>query len=604
MRTLVLGGTRSGKSARAERLLGDRPAVRYLATGAPPNDDDPAWSERVRAHRARRDARYTTVETRAPAAELRAHPHAATLVDDLGNWVAALLDAAGGWEDSSVDLAEEIAELAAAVAEFGGDLVIVSPEVGLSVVPASAAGRRFADVLGAANLAVAAACEHVELVVAGRVLPLPAETPAPILAVCPPAPEPSLLAKAEQPPLPLPPTEQTPFPPTEQAPRPSAEQAPLPSAEPPSSPLGRDGESKPAPADAVVPLDPTDAEVFPVVDLPDEEVADRTRAHLLDLTKPPGSLGRLEDLGVWIASCQGVCPPRRITAPQIAVFAGDHGVAAHGVSAFPPEVTAQMVANIAAGGAAINVLARRAGAGVRVFDMAVDTDDSDPHIARYKVRRSTGDLRRGEAMTLGEARRALAAGRRVADDLVDSGADLLIAGDMGIGNTTPAAILTGTLTGKEPVVVVGRGTGIDDDAWIRKTAAIRDGMRHGRRHRNDPLSLLAAVTGPDFAATAGFLAQAAVRRTPVILDGMVVTSAALVADAPAPGARAWWCAGHRSTEPAHGFALAELGLEPVLDLSMRLGEGSGAATALPVVCDAVDVLLDMATFSGAGVSPG
>ncbi|WP_308221384.1 nicotinate-nucleotide--dimethylbenzimidazole phosphoribosyltransferase [Gordonia alkaliphila] len=367
---------------------------------------------------------------------------------------------------------------------------------------------------------------------------------------------------------------------------------------------------QPAPTEApaprvpasTAPLDPTDAEVFDVIDLPDDDVADAARARLLTLTKPPNALGRLEDLGVWISSCQGVCPPRRITAPAVVVFAGDHGVARDGVSAFPAEVTSQMVANIAAGGAAINVLARRAGASVQVLDMSVDADDPDPHVARYKVRRSTGDLRRGEAMTLAEARRAVAAGRAVADQLVDAGADLLIAGDMGIGNTTPAAVLTGTVTGKEPVVVVGRGTGIDDAGWIRKTAAIRDGLRHGRRHRHDPLSLLAAVAGPDLAAMAGFLAQSALRKTPVILDGMVVTSAALIANALAPGAVAWWCAGHRSTEPAHGFALSELGLEPILDLSMRLGEGSGAVTALPVVADAVDIMIDMATFGEAGVA--
>ena len=572
MRTLVLGGTRSGKSARAESLLAGRSHVRYLATGAVPTGDDPAWSGRVQAHRDRRGARYSTVETLDLAERLRDDPETPTLVDDLGNWVTGLLDAAGAWDDDAADLADEIAELRAAVAAFRGQLVIVSPEVGLSVVPATAAGRRFQDLLGAVNAAVAGVCEDVELVVAGRVLtPLPADrAPAADRAVSSPpvpVPEPGGAERTEGPPEPV---------------------------EPPTIPETAVGGE----------LDPTDAEVFDVVDLPDEEVAEATRGRLLTLTKPPNSLGRLEDIGVWIASCQGVCPPRAITSPQIVVFAGDHGVARDGVSAFPAEVTAQMVANIAEGGAAINVLARRAGAAVQVLDMSVDSESADPVVARYKVRRSTGDLRRGEAMTLAEARRAVAAGRAVADELVDAGADLLIAGDMGIGNTTPAAVLTGTITGKEPVVVVGRGTGVDDAGWIRKTAAIRDGLRFGRRHRHDPLSLLAAVAGPDLAAMAGFLAQAALRRTPVILDGMVVTSAALVANSLAPGASAWWCAGHLSTEPAHGFALAELGLEPILDLSMRLGEGSGAATALPVVADAVDILIDMATFGDAGVTEG
>ncbi|GAA3963719.1 nicotinate-nucleotide--dimethylbenzimidazole phosphoribosyltransferase [Gordonia caeni] len=580
MRTLVLGGTRSGKSARAESLLAGPSHVRYLATGAVPTGDDQAWSERVQAHRDRRGARYTTVESLDLAGLLRADPDAATLVDDLGNWVTGLLDAADAWDDEAVDLAAEITELRDAVAEFRGQLVIVSPEVGLSVVPATATGRRFQDLLGAVNAAVAGACENVELVVAGRILaPLPADRtalPADRTALPDdraetrsPArnPEPEELGRSERP------------------------QGSVKAPKIPETAARRE-------------LDPTDAEVFEVVDLPDEDVAESARRRLLTLTKPPNSLGRLEDIGVWISSCQGVCPPKAIRSPQIVVFAGDHGVAREGVSAFPPEVTAQMVTNIAEGGAAINVLARRAGAAVQVLDMSVDSDDADPVVARYKVRRSTGDLRRGEAMTLAEARRAVAAGRAVADDLVDAGADLLIAGDMGIGNTTPAAVLTGTITGKEPVVVVGRGTGVDDAGWIRKTAAIRDGLRFGRRHRHDPLSLLAAVAGPDLAAMAGFLAQAALRKTPVILDGMVVTSAALVANSLAPGASAWWCAGHRSTEPAHGFALAELGLEPILDLSMRLGEGSGAATALPVVADAVDILIDMATFGDAGVDDG
>ncbi|GAC57046.1 nicotinate-nucleotide--dimethylbenzimidazole phosphoribosyltransferase [Gordonia hirsuta DSM 44140 = NBRC 16056] len=586
MRTLVLGGTRSGKSARAEDLLATAPQVRYLATGGVPNAGaDPAWAARVLAHQTRRDQRYTTVETLALAAELRRAPTVPTLIDDLGNWITGLLDESG-WNHQT-DLSEPISELADAVRAFDGDLVIVSPETGLSVVPGTAAGRRFQDLLGAANLAVAAACDRVELVVAGQVFRPDATTATPTSAT---------------------PTSATPAPPAPAPPAPSpASESNVPDTRAPDTAapeaVAPDIAASPVSGGrADFPLDPIDAELFDTIAPPDEDIAEQTRGHSLNLTKPPGSLGRLEDLAVWIAACQGVCPPRPLTAPQIAVFAGDHGVARQGVSAFPPEVTAQMVANIAGGGAAINVLARRAGAGVQVLDLSVDTEDTDPVIARYKVRRSTGDLRRGQAMTLAEARRSLAAGRAVADQLVDSGADLLIAGEMGIGNTTPAAVLTGTLTEQEPVVVVGRGTGIDDAGWIRKTAAVRDGMRFARPHRDDPLSLLAAVAGPDLAAITGFLAQAALRKTPVILDGTVVTSAALVAELLAPGARAWWCAGHRSTEPAHGFALLELGLEPILDLSMRLGEGSGAAAALPVVTGAVDLMNQMATFGDAGVS--
>ena len=233
--------------------------------------------------------------------------------------------------------------------------------------------------------------------------------------------------------------------------------------------------------------------------------------------------------------------------------------------------------------------------------MSVDAD-TPPEVSRYKVRRGSGDLRVTDALTIAEARASIAAGRAIVDDLVDSGADLLIAGEMGIGNTTPAAILVGTLTRHEPVEVVGRGTGIDDLGWMRKTAAIRDGMRRGRRYIHDPLALVAAVGGADIAAMAGFLAQAAVRRTPVILDGVVVTAAALVAAELAPGAVSWWVAGHRSVEPAHTFALEHLDLEPILDLRMRLGEGSGALMALPVVSSSVEILRGMSTFDEAGIS--
>lgn len=329
--------------------------------------------------------------------------------------------------------------------------------------------------------------------------------------------------------------------------------------------------------------------------------AARRRQDLL--TKPRGALGRLEDLSVWVASCQGDCPPTQFTRARVVVFAGDHGVAREGVSAYPSEVTAQMVANIEAGGAAINILAEAAGATVRVVDMAVDRDESPTDVTMaHKVRRSSGNIATEDAMHLDEAIAAIEAGRRIADDEVDGGADLLIAGDMGIGNTTAATALIAALIGTEPVAAVGRGTGIDDAAWSRKTAAVRDALYRSRDRRGDPVALLAACGGADLAAMAGFCAQAAVRRTPLLLDGVVVSAAALVADRLAPGARAWWRAGHRSPEPAHALALAELGLEPIVDLGLRLGEGTGAAVALPILRAAVSLLSSMATFTDAGVS--
>ncbi|MGC0364528.1 nicotinate-nucleotide--dimethylbenzimidazole phosphoribosyltransferase [Rhodococcus sp. 27YEA15] len=340
---------------------------------------------------------------------------------------------------------------------------------------------------------------------------------------------------------------------------------------------------------------------FAVVTPPDRDARTQADARQRNLTKPAGSLGRLEELAAWAAACQGECPPHAFARPRVVVFAGDHGIARNGVSAYPPEVTAQMVANFLAGGAAVNVLAEVAGASVRVVDIAVD-GDTDPSVSQHKVRKSSGSIDREDALTEEETLRAVAAGRAIADEEIDSGADLLIAGDMGIGNTTPATVLIASLTDSEPVVVVGRGTGIDDAGWIRKTAAIRDALRRSRPHARDAVALLRTSAGADIAAMAGFLAQAASRRTPVILDGVVVTAAAMVADELAFGAREWWVAGHRSTEPAHSIALTRMGLEPIVEFDMRLGEGSGAVTALPILQGAVAILGKMATFGEAGVS--
>lgn len=342
---------------------------------------------------------------------------------------------------------------------------------------------------------------------------------------------------------------------------------------------------------------------FDAITPPDAEVAAAARARQDRLTKPPGSLGRLEDLAVWVASCQGVCPPRQFVRPRVVVFAGDHGVTEAGVSAFPSTVTGQMVANIDAGGAAINVLAEAAGATVRVVDIAVDCDEPlSPAIGAHKVRRGAGNIAVTDALTAEEAVAAITAGRRIADAEVDAGADLLIAGDMGIGNTTAATTLIAALTGAEPVAVVGRGTGIDDPGWMRKTAAVRDALYRAHAVTDDPLGLLRVCGGADLAAIAGFCAQAAWRRTPLLLDGVVVTAAAMVADRLAPGARAWWQAGHRSTEPAHTLALGRLELDPIVDLDMRLGEGTGAVMALPIVRAALAALASMATFDEAGIS--
>lgn len=346
----------------------------------------------------------------------------------------------------------------------------------------------------------------------------------------------------------------------------------------------------------------------PRVELPSEEAAQEARDRQAILTKPSGALGRLEDLSIWAASVQGTCPPHRFARPRVVIFVGDHGVArTASTSAYPPEVTAQMVLNFVAGGAAVNVLAREAGATVRVIDMSVDCDPAyvesiAPEVVAHRIRRGSGSIEREDAMTLEESRASFDLGRTIADDEIDRGTDLLIPGDMGIGNTTPAAALIGLLSNLDASKVTGLGTGIDDAGWMRKCAAIRDAMRRGRPHLGDPIRLLATVGSPDFAAMTGFLLQASIRRTPVILDGTISSACALVADRMDFRAKSWWLAGHRSTEPAHAAALSRMELDPVVDYGLRLGEGTGALLALPIVQAAIATLAEMATFGEAGVS--
>jgi nicotinate-nucleotide--dimethylbenzimidazole phosphoribosyltransferase len=344
------------------------------------------------------------------------------------------------------------------------------------------------------------------------------------------------------------------------------------------------------------------------IDPPDASARMAARERQATLTKPAGALGRLEALSEWVCAVQGACPPSPFRAPAVIILAGDHGVArTSGTSAYPPEVTAQMVVNFATGGAAANVLARQAGATVRVVDVSVDADPSymagvDDAVTARRVRRSSGSIDREDAMTGDECRTALALGRTLAREARDSGADIVIPGDMGIGNTTPAATLIGLLTGASAATVTGRGTGIDDDVLARKTSVVAAAMTRGAPRTHDHVALLASVGSPDIAAMTGLLLGAAEQGLPVILDGVVSCAAALVARAADADACAWWAAGHRSTEPGASVALASLGAPPILDLDLRLGEGTGALLALHLVNAAALTLAEMATFDAAGVS--
>ncbi len=339
----------------------------------------------------------------------------------------------------------------------------------------------------------------------------------------------------------------------------------------------------------------------------DAAVATQARARQDRLTKPPGALGVLEDVSVRLAGLTGTCPPAVPAAPVVAVFAADHGVHAKGVTPWPQEVTAQMVGNFLAGGAAVNALARQAGARVVVVDVGVASPlPATDGLWSRRVRPGTRDLTEGPAMTRQEALDAIAVGVEVAGTLVDDGADCLLTGDMGIANTTASAALVAAFTDAEPGVVTGRGTGVDDETFARKVAAVRAGLeRNGvtlRRAGEDPVAVLAAVGGLEHAALAGFVLGAAARRVPVILDGVIAGAAALVAQALAPAVVDACHAGHRSAEPGHAHALRRLGLRPLVELDLRLGEGTGALLALPLVRAAAAALRQMATFDSAGVS--
>jgi nicotinate-nucleotide--dimethylbenzimidazole phosphoribosyltransferase len=287
----------------------------------------------------------------------------------------------------------------------------------------------------------------------------------------------------------------------------------------------------------------------------------------------------------------------------VAVFAGDHGVHAQGVSPWPQEVTAQMVANFLASGAAVNAIAAAAGAEVCVVDVGVAADlPAAAGLLPRKIRPGTADMTAGPAMSGDEARRAVETGMAVARELVAAGNRCLITGDMGIANTTASAALIAAFTGADPAQVTGRGTGIDDPTWTRKVDVVRRALTLHACDPADPLGVLAAVGGLEHAALAGFVLGGAAARVPVLLDGVIACAAALAARAFAPDVTDCLIAGHLSTEPGARRALESLDMLPLLDLGLRLGEGSGAVLALPVVAAAARVLRDMATFDSAGVS--
>jgi nicotinate-nucleotide--dimethylbenzimidazole phosphoribosyltransferase len=317
-------------------------------------------------------------------------------------------------------------------------------------------------------------------------------------------------------------------------------------------------------------------------------------------TKPRGSLGRLEELGCRIAAIRGSIPSQ--LQPAIVVAAGDHGVAVESVSAYPQEVTWQMVANFAAGGAAVNVLARQAGVRLVVVDAGIAEPFEHELVRALRLGAGTANLALGPAMSVEQATRGLLAGAAIATELVGEGIGIVALGEMGIANTTAASAVAAALLGVDPERVCGRGTGLDDEGVAHKVEIVRRGLAVNHVDSGDALAVLVALGGFELAVLAGVALGAAAERVPVLLDGFITGAAALVAARLAPASVDAMIASHRSSEPGHTLVLEALGLEPLLDLRLRLGEGSGAAVALSLVRDSLALLDEMATFGDAGVT--
>ncbi|MEU6365530.1 nicotinate-nucleotide--dimethylbenzimidazole phosphoribosyltransferase [Streptomyces sp. NPDC046931] len=323
-----------------------------------------------------------------------------------------------------------------------------------------------------------------------------------------------------------------------------------------------------------------------LIERPDGGVRRDAEARRERQIVPPGALGRLDDLGEWLAAAQSAVPVRPIERPRVVLFAGDHGIAGLGVSARPAGSADRLVRAVLEGASTASILARQLNVPVRVVDMALDCDPDElpADVVRHRVRRGSGRIDVEDALTPEEVEAAFRAGIAVADEEADAGTDLVLLGDVSVGGTTAAAVLVAALCGTDASVVTGRGgLAIDDLAWMRKCAAVRDALRRARPVLGDQMQLLAAVGGADLAAMTGFLLQCAVRKTPVILDGVVSAACALVGQRIAFRAPDWWLAGQNSGEPAQAKALDRMALEPLLDHGVTVGEGAGALLALPLV---------------------
>ena len=334
----------------------------------------------------------------------------------------------------------------------------------------------------------------------------------------------------------------------------------------------------------------------------DEAAMAAAKARQAMLTKPAGSLGRLEELSIQLAGISGQEIPA-IKDKVIITMAGDHGVVEEGVSAFPQEVTPQMVLNFLYGGAAINVLAKHVGARITIVDMGVAAEmEAHPLLVNKKVARGTANMTKGPAMTREQAEEAILAGVEVVEAEIEKGLDIIGTGDMGIGNTTPSAAIAAALTGIEPAKLAGRGTGVDDEGLKRKIDAIERALKLNNPDPKDGLDILIKVGGFEIAGLVGVILGAAANRKPVMVDGFISTAAAMIAVSIAPEVRAYLISAHRSQEYGHSQMIEWLGLKPLVDLDFCLGEGTGAALGISFAEAACKILAEMATFADAGVS--
>ncbi len=558
---LVLGGIRSGKSVFAESLLADAPSVRYIAT-AVGGEDDPEWLARIEAHQRRRPQSWSTEETGADPARLtevltEAKPDETLLVDDLGGWVAALLDPARQPNDDEAD----VAALAAAVRACAARLVLVSPEVGLSLVPTTPIGRAFADALGSTNQALAAACDRVALVVAGRPVWLkPAATDH--VAATPPVVE-AVPAVEDAPAVAEPPEPVEVAEPQLVTPAPAA---PSPAAPSPAAALN-------APTMAL-PLISSGIVIEPGMDLPlpDSDAGPDARDRLTNVDLPGTGLGSLVEAVEFAAATQATVTPRAWSAVRVVLISGRHtgGVAAGD----DPDDVERRVAQVENGEGVFSRLAGEAGADIAVLRTA----PADP-------------IEAGPATTEAEVEAALRQGWQLADEAADAGKDLLVLAAIGVGTDAVAAAIAAADTGAEPVALLPRvlqpGGRFDDEAWMVRCGAVRDALHRIRQESRGAKDLLRELGGSDLAVATGLLLGATARRLPVLLDGPVGIAAGLVARDVGAQTR-HWCL----LPDAGGLALVRqgadvLGLTSVLDLGLGLGEGANALATLPLLRTAI-----------------